>query len=108
MGVMADRSFGRFTAEGRARPRHLARRMGIHGIPADTDGQVALGRTHPASVDMETLAPDLNAQSGAARYSVDAFIERRVSGYWIVDVGNRAEPHGPVGRTASASAIATD
>ncbi len=52
--------------------------------------------------------PVLNAQSGEARYSVDAFIERRVSWYRIAEVGHRAEPHRPVGRTASAAVGATD
>jgi hypothetical protein len=51
----------------------------------------------------------LNAQSGPAGYSVDAFIERGVSWWYrIAEVRHRAEPHEPVGRTASAAAITTD
>ncbi len=51
----------------------------------------------------------LNAQSGPARYSLDALIERRVSWWYrIAEVGHRAERHGTVRGTASVAAIATD
>ncbi len=52
----------------------------------------------------------LNAQSGPARYSVDAFIERRVSWWYrIAEVGHRAESLEPVRRMAlTAAAIGTD
>ncbi len=51
----------------------------------------------------------LNAQSGPARYSVDALLERRIS-WWhrIAEVGHQAAPHEPGLRTPGTVVMPTD